>query len=242
MKTTVDADEADWNLMRFLPADLESVRIVLFDIYGTLLQSVPRADPNGEFSSWWTGHFSEPMPDYSLFNEKIRKHIGLCHARSKAAGVDFPEVQWPQIVQCALEEFGPQSCSIGSEINEVAASLAEVEQRHTLMPGAVELIRFFQSRELPIGIVSNAQSYTVLHLRQELKSAGISEWPFDEAWSFWSWKFGFSKPSPAVFQILSARAAARGWSRSQILFFGDRMDKDILPATAAGWRCVHIQE
>jgi len=229
-------------LLHLKPNDLDNIRLVLFDVYGTLLQITPRPDAGTAFSSWWSQWIQMPAPDYLEFENNLRKKISLSHTESRLAGVDFPEVQWPRIVQSALEDHGWKNSASAEDLDAISTSLVEVGHTFSLMPGAVELIRFLQSAGLPIGIVSNAQAYTPVHLKNALASAGMPDWPFDAAWSFWSWKFGFSKPSPAVFQIFSARAAALGWKRSQILYFGDRMDNDIEPAQKAGWRTIQVTE
>ena len=47
---------------------------------------------------------------------------------------------------------------------------------------------------------------------------------------------GFSKPDPHVFRLLSARLQARGIAAGDTLMVGDRLDNDIAPARAQGWR------
>jgi putative hydrolase of the HAD superfamily len=59
---------------------------------------------------------------------------------------------------------------------------------------------------------------------------------FESHLCFWSFEHGFSKPDPHVFQILTARFAALGISPREILMVGDRLDNDIEPAKAQGWR------
>lgn len=230
------------NLTQFRNKDLDDIRVALFDVYGTLLLSSPRPDAEKAFSSWWIQWIHTPMPNYLEFKKKLRDKISISHNESQLAGVDFPEVQWLSIVQSALEDHGWKNSESAADLEAIATSLVEVGHTFSIMPGAVELIRSFQSAGLPLGIVSNAQPYTPIHLKEALASGGIHEWPFDEAWSFWSWKFGFSKPCPAVFQIFSARAEAVGWKRSQILYFGDRPDNDIKPAQRAGWRTVQVTD
>jgi FMN phosphatase YigB (HAD superfamily) len=226
---------------------LEGIRVVLFDVYGTLLLVKPRPEKNHFVAGWWERHFAGSAPE--SLDARIDGLIASAHRRARDAGVAFPEIQWPQIVRQALCEEKAQRRN-GAKVEEIspdlledlAAGLAACQHEIELRPGTANLLRFLQERHLPLGIISNAQSYTLRELQTCLTAEGILAWPFEDAWCFWSWKFGFSKPSPAVFQIFSARAEALGWKSSQILYFGDRADNDIEPAKKAGWRTIQVTD
>ncbi len=59
---------------------------------------------------------------------------------------------------------------------------------------------------------------------------------FDPQLCFYSFRAGFSKPDPKPFRILLHELAARQVTPAEALFAGDRLDKDISPAQAQGWR------
>ena len=61
-----------------------------------------------------------------------------------------------------------------------------------------------------LGIASNAQGYTLRELNDALAGYGSALDLFDRDLCFWSFEHGFSKPDPHVFQMLTARLAARG--------------------------------
>jgi putative hydrolase of the HAD superfamily len=227
------------NLQKLLPTDLANIRVVLFDVYGTLMKQIPNPAMQEGFARWWKKHFIGSAPGMENFEAKLAERIEQSHVQSRAAGVDFPEVQWEQIVHATIADFG-QSVEEPDALRNISTELAEVKSSPVLMPGAAELIQDLRARDLPLGIVSNAQPYTAVHLDRCLRGAGINPWPFHDEWTFWSWRHGFSKPSPHVFQVLSARAEALGWQREQILYFGDQMEKDIIPAKKAGWRTVLV--
>ena len=52
-----------------------------------------------------------------------------------------------------------------------------------------------------------------------------------------SQRWGVAKPDPAFFQRLIAEAAC---APAEIVYIGDRVDNDVLPALAAGLQAVHI--
>lgn len=52
-----------------------------------------------------------------------------------------------------------------------------------------------------------------------------------------SQRWGVAKPDPAFFQRLIAEA---GCAPAEIVYIGDRVDNDVLPALAAGLQAVHI--
>jgi FMN phosphatase YigB (HAD superfamily) len=104
------------------------------------------------------------------------------------------------------------------------------------MPDCAPVLRECVRRGILLGIVSNAQAYTLRELRLALNHASLDPAIFQADLTFWSFQHGFSKPDPHVFQILGARLQNRGIEISAALMLGDRADNDILPARAAGWR------
>ena len=109
-----------------------------------------------------------------------------------------------------------------------------------LTAGTAALLRWLRERGLPLGIVSNAQAYTWRELELALAVHGLDLSLFERELCFLSFEHGFSKPDPHVFRILTARLEARGIRPAEILMVGDRLDNDIAPAQAHGWRVWHL--
>lgn len=98
-----------------------------------------------------------------------------------------------------------------------------------LYPDALECVAAVRRAGLIVGVAGN-QPATV---EQVLAAAGL-EADFvasSEAW-------GVAKPNPAFFARLIAEAQVPAES---ILYVGDRLDNDVLPARAAGMRTVFIR-
>lgn len=108
------------------------------------------------------------------------------------------------------------------------------------MPGAGAFLRGCARHCLALGLASNAQACTRRELRDALGADGLSDDHFSPDLTFLSYERGFSKPSPAVFGWLSERLARHGIAPAETLMVGDRVDNDIAPAVAVGWKTWHF--
>lgn len=204
---------------------LEGIRAVVFDLYGTLLisdaggeRSGPEPDPGG-------------MPGLGdLLGETIARH----HERRRAEGVAFPEVEIREVWAEAMEAGGFPVPS-REELEEI---ILEHECRvHPVwpMPGAIGLLGELRARGLVMGIISNAQFYT-LPVMEGLFGAGLDDLGFHPDLRVFSFEEGEGKPSLRLFEMLRERAAALGIDPSEIFYLGNDWKKDVLPARAVGFR------
>ncbi|MBL9209670.1 MAG: HAD family hydrolase [Opitutaceae bacterium] len=212
-----------------------NVRAVIFDVYQTLLAVGPApADRDARWQELTRATFGPTarlgLEDFILACDAV---IAREHAVSRTAGIRFPEIFWPDVVREVIPAFGALPAAAQADF-----LLRQKSLLHTvsLMPGADAVLRWLHEREVPAGIASNAQPYTLLELARELAPAGIGLGRFAPDLCFWSFAHGFSKPDPHVFRLLSARLQARGIAAGDTLMVGDRLDNDIAPARAQGWR------
>jgi len=182
-------------------------RAVVFDIYGTLL----RCEPAPRSGADWQREIGQSR---EAFLARIQAEIARRHARSRQNGIAHPEVQWPEIVQAVAPGVSP-------------ARAARFERRTEIQPGALAVLDWLRARNVPLGLVSNAQAYTL----EELAECSIP--PEGFAIRFLSYERGFSKPDPGVFRWIAEAWAP--FSPAEILIVGDREDNDIQPARAAGF-------
>jgi HAD superfamily hydrolase (TIGR01509 family) len=215
-----------------------AVKAVIFDVYHTLLAVQPGPPPTEAEARWqalWPSAGLGPAPvSHTEFDAACRRAIADDHAPRKAAGVQFPEVDWLSIACRAAPALS------GMTMEALEAFLTEhakLQRTATAMPGAAAFVEGLQHRGILTGIASNAQAYTLA----ELRAAGLDPDTFPEEFCFWSFRQGFSKPDPGVFQFLTQRLAAHGVKPEEILMIGDRLDNDIAPAQAAGWQTWHFQ-
>jgi FMN phosphatase YigB (HAD superfamily) len=212
-----------------------NVRAVLFDIYGTLLE-VGAPPPDAE--THWQRLFrdllgAEPPLTRLNFAVACNKVIARHHEAARARGISWPEVHWPSIVAEVVPELARLSGGDQAEF-----LYRQIQTGHTTRLNAetADMLRWLNGRRCLLGIISNAQAYTLRELEAALATHGLGLDLFERDLCFWSFEHGFSKPDPHVFQILTARLQARGITPDQILMVGDRLDNDIEPARAHGWQ------
>ena len=215
---------------------MEEVRVVIFDVYHTLLAVDPGpADAAGQWVNLWEDFFGvAPVLSFSEFDEACRDAVAEDHALGKANGVKWPEVDWRQVSAKAASEL---SGLAGAKLDAFLFAHAKLQRHTRAMPGATAFLTKVRQQGILTGIASNAQGYTF----DELDEAEIPVASFKADLCFWSFQRGFSKPDPAVFACLGERLAARGILRHQTLMIGDRLDNDIEPARAAGWQTWHFR-
>lgn len=215
---------------------MQTVKAVIFDVYHTLLAVEP--GPEDAAARWvelWHGFFdSAPAQSLAEFDRTCRERVELDHARRKAAGARFPEVDWRHIARLAAPALSDLS---NGQLDAFLSGHARLQRSTHAMPGALDFLVNLQRRGIPAGIASNAQRYTF----DEITSAGMPLSAFEEGLCFWSFEQGFSKPDPAVFAWLTERLAACGILPEETLMIGDRPDNDIAPARAAGWQTWHFE-
>lgn len=189
-------------------------RAIIFDVYGTLLrvEPIPRSDVE------WVDVFGIHRLELQT---RIQSEIDQRHQMARSNGIKYPEIQWSEVVATVLPAADPDF-------------LARFERQTFAAEGALKLLTELRTQDLPLGLVSNAQAYTL----DELREAGISpEW-FGP--SFFSFEQGFSKPDPDVFRWIARQYAS--FDPAEILIVGDRWDNDILPAQALGFPTWHVTD
>lgn len=184
---------------------LPGIKAVLFDIYGTLLISGA-----GE---------SHPDP-------RIRTAIEAAHA---ASGLAFPEVDIREIHAALNPALAP------GEIEELALRHELTCNPTAEMPGAAGTLRELHRRGFTLGLISNAQFFTLPvlegHLHAPLEALGI-----DPELVVFSYHLLRAKPDPFLFKAARDLLAGRGIAPAAVLYLGNDVRNDIDPARAAGFR------
>jgi putative hydrolase of the HAD superfamily len=97
------------------------------------------------------------------------------------------------------------------------------------------MLSILKNRNILMGIISNAQFYTpyLFHgfLHSHPKDLG-----FHPELTFYSFKFGYAKPSIFMFQIAAERLENRSIPAHSTLFLGNDMLNDIHPAKQIGFK------
>jgi FMN phosphatase YigB (HAD superfamily) len=219
---------------------LMNVRVVIFDVYTTLLEVGP---PPSNGDALWHRLFEEklgqpPPLSRTQFSARTAQAIARLHAEARARGIPWPEILWPAVVLEVIPELARLRAP---ELEDFLVRQMQIGRTLRLADGAAKCLRRLNENHCLLGIASNSQAYTLRELHNALQGAGLNLSLFDRELCFWSFEHGFSKPDPHVFRILSARLEARGISARETLMVGDRLDNDIEPARARGWQVWHLQ-
>ncbi len=215
------------------------VRAVIFDVYSTLLSVGPPSEEAPARWRWlWQASFGQPpRMDMASFLAACDQVVERERAQARARGIASPEVYWPRV----LDEVLPELIHLSLQSRE-AFEWAQAKLMHTtmLVPDAGSVIRMLRGFGVALGIASNSQPYTVRELDDALRTIGLGIDVFTPELVFWSFEHGFSKPDPYVFQLLTARLGSQGIECGEALMLGDRLDNDVEPARAWGWRAFHL--
>lgn len=217
---------------------------VAVDVYGTMLASaIGEIGPSAE---WAENDDAAEEAAREAFPrdmaERLRAIVDEDHARERARGVPWPEVDAPSVFARALglgPEDGARTCVAWEcTVNRCAP-----------MPGAAEFLADCARLGLPLGIVSNAQFYTRLFMEEAFEAdlyrgEAVGQWP-EDAWRgrslgfdpdlvLWSYETGRAKPDRWMFDELARRLAARGVAADRILYIGNDALNDCAAAGEAG--------
>lgn len=209
--------------------------VILFDVYGTLFISGSGDISIAEKESRNAGtlnalfkKFDIPAPAeeiLSRFFARIEKE----HTRLKSKGVDFPEVRIEEIWKSVLDI--EDSERLMQFVREYEAAVNPVWP----MPHAEKIFHHCRSKRMPLGIISNAQFYTA-ELFSDFFKSGLPALGFDPGLLFYSYAFGYAKPSPFLFQKAAAALAPKKIRPKSVLYIGNDMLNDIYPARNAGFQ------
>jgi putative hydrolase of the HAD superfamily len=228
------------------------IKAVLFDIYGTLLIS-----SSGDIDQ---AEISEENLKQALTAAGINTHerieniadliladfeytVRVCHEASRHNNIPFPEIDilsiW-KIVLLHARRKGLITFTDDADMVLVSCVFEFLSNKVYPMPGLKETIEGLLKREIPLGIVSNAQFYTPvlmnyflndkISMKEKIKG-------FDKELTVFSYKLGRAKPDPSLYEELVPTLKWKyGIVPSEVLFVGNDMLKDVYASKQAGYR------
>ncbi|HMP73381.1 MAG TPA: HAD family hydrolase [Kiritimatiellia bacterium] len=229
---------------------LPGIRAVLFDVYGTLLASgagelgIARK-PDAALAFAQALHsigIQVPPARAASLLTSWRACIHDDHARSRARGIDTPEVDIREIWAEFLT-LHPQLPPANDLPRDHLLSIAALEYECRVnpvapMPGLIPMLTSLHETGLPLGIVSNAQFYTPL-LFTAYAGSPIEQLGINPDYCAWSYRHRVAKPSPRLFQIvLDALLRDHRIHPAQVLYLGNDMLNDVWTAHTAGCQTV----
>jgi len=247
-------------------ADLSGVRAVFWDVYGTLCGvSVGDLQRTLEYGDRLAQAAVEVIEEFGLapaltqlypdrfadsaLRDRYLQLIAESHERSRAAGIEYPEVVIEQIWQWILEDcrqVGYEPAFDEPLLDTVyrAAYFFDASIQHNyLYPGIADSLTKLSEAHLVQGIISNAQFYTPIQLRRLLReelhrdSVELEDF-FDASLVFFSYELGYSKPNPGAFQKANRILVQKGIKPEDIVYIGNDMLNDVWAAAQAGWRTI----
>ncbi|MDD5599046.1 MAG: HAD family hydrolase [Victivallaceae bacterium] len=231
----------------------DSIKCVIFDIYGTLLISRSGDIDKLELSpdcvlesfSRCGIRIISTRPDKVARDiiESYKRTIRDLRESARENNIGTPEIDIREVWDILLHKLYNEKLidrPWKDEVKTLAVYFETLSNPVYPMPFMKEIILYLRKREIPLGIISNAQFYTPVimnyFLRGEVGNAEDIE-HFDRDLSIFSYREKLGKPDVRLFEkVLSACSYKYGFESSEILFVGNDMLKDIYPAWKQGMR------
>jgi putative hydrolase of the HAD superfamily len=215
-----------------------SIEAILFDVYGTLFISkagdISIARKEAEQNTQAIKKLLEKFQidrDVAVLQDEFFDEIERDKGEQRRRGFDYPEVVieevWKRVLKRDDEEI----------IRPFAMEYELIVNPVFPMPHAKELLSMCRRKNIPLGIISNAQFYTP-YLFSGFMDATIEELGFRRDLVFFSYVFGYCKPSLFLFEKASENLRKAAISLKQTLYVGNDMLKDIYPAAVSGFQTV----
>lgn len=243
---TPAAASAEPRLNRFPDA-----RVVLFDIYGTLLiagsgdvGTVISRDNRGALLEALLAMDVEGDAEAiaSAGAQALVETIRRAHARREKEGCPYPEIDirdiWNEVFTALFKDGLLTRAFHALEIERLAMEYECRINPVWPMPGGRQAVEAVRRLGLRPGIVSNAQFYTPIILEalwnEPLVDTGIAP-----EYCAWSYRLLEAKPSPRLFrQILDVLARETDLPPEACVYIGNDMLNDVWTARACGCRTV----
>jgi len=220
--------------------ELQDIRAVLFDIYGTLIIS-----GSGDVGSDRLDHRRKSLVEtLDLFELELLCEVGEAtdkftdvirseHEQARGAGVRYPEVDFREIWSAVLPAIANNSDAV-----DIEAFAIEFELRVNPtwpMPSASGVLDQLRQRDLMLGIVSNAQFFTPL-LFDALFDRSLEDLGVSPELTYFSYEHRQAKPGTELYDLAKSKLGDLGIAANQVLYVGNDMLNDVTPASQVGFR------
>ena len=211
------------------------IRVAIFDIYGTLFISDAGGIGTPKTDVPRVSGLEDVLRQYGIatspdrISKRLVQSIRTAHHVKKERGLSYPEIEIDAIWQDILK--WPDR----NRIRDFAIAYEWTVNPAFPMPGLDETLRSLRHRGLKMGIISNAQFFTPL-LFEWFLGAPSTHLGFDDDLTLYSYQHGEAKPSHSLFNICANRLRDLGFPPESVVFIGNDMLNDIVPAANAGWQ------
>jgi len=229
---------------------LEGIRAVVFDVYGTLIQSGVgdislKSKVGGDREAIMREAFT--AAGFKLTDEGVNPLAELFQDTLSAQqdirrgdDVDHPEVDIVAVWEDFLDQLEAYQIIQGAitplKIKSLAVHWEARVNPVWPMPGMVDLLTELRHRKFPMAIISNAQFFTPLIFPALLDEA-LSSLGFIEEACVWSYEMKRGKPSYTLYETCAEYFEQKLKVKpSEILYVGNDMLNDIYPAHQIGMK------
>ncbi len=212
---------------------LDSIRAVLFDIYGTMLIS-----SSGDIGMMETGKKDKIERLLKRFKiredaEKIQngfiEMVKATHSELKKRGVDHPEVRYEEMWRIVLPIQDTE------ELKEFTLRFEMIINPVYTMPFLRETLDYFYNMEILLGTISNGQFFTPLYFPALLDHT-LYQLGFDRELIYLSFEYGHAKPSKHMYLRAKETLRKKNIDPKEVLYVGNDMINDIIPAKESGFK------
>jgi putative hydrolase of the HAD superfamily len=211
------------------------IKAVLFDVYGTLFISragdISIAEKQAANNIIGIERLLKKHRidrDASLFYQEFIDEIEGEIEQIKEGGIDYPEV----VIEKIWKNLLPFDDNL---IKGFAVEYEMIVNPVYPMPHAQELLSRMSRKNALMGIISNAQFYTP-YLFSALLGGSLADLGFKDDLIFFSYVFGYGKPSLFLYKKAAECLDTLGIQRENVLYVGNDMLKDIYPASTVGFQ------
>ena len=246
--------------------NLADIRVVLFDVYGTLvnywkkefenevgkqkalLSAFEKVIQRFEMEPYLVQMNPEEPPQKTL-SDLYHGLISLKQGLAAKKNIEFPEVKIEEIWEAILlmlkrRGYDPAGLALGEGsdfIRCVAYCYNFFAFNRGLYPGVANALQRLRTENIFLGIVSNAQFYTPMDLSLFLRDQSDNEIDdysrvFEHDFVFFSYEHGVSKPHKLLFRKLFDALYEYQILPSQALLVGNDLVSDIQPAQEVGMK------
>lgn len=219
---------------------LKTVKAVIFDIYGTLLISgtgdVGSADVSTKehlirdaVEAAGIRTDEQNVPTTAQLHDAIRDQNGRCLSADRPK----PEVDIVAIWRSVLHQNGILAST--RQTNQLAAEYESRMNATWPMPGAASLLSGLAECGLKLGIVSNAQQFTIPLIEELGGNFGVDSL-FDPNLCVFSYRYRQAKPAARLFDVLCVGLDRLGILPLDALYVGNDRLNDVWAASRAGLR------
>jgi len=222
---------------------IPEIRALVFDVYGTLFISgsgdisLAKAENRSPAlaESIREAGWSLDGPEADL-SERFHTTLERFREKRRSEGISWPEVRIEEVWETFIGELESDHRLSGSGCLKRAVVAFECRVNPCWpMPGLRELLAEIRRKELPMGIVSNAQFYTPL-LFEALSGSDLAGHGFAPDLCVWSYRERIGKPDTKLYRVLVRQLESLSIAPSSVLYVGNDIRNDIWPAGKSGFR------